>query len=99
MTGFRLRLFVAGRTPRAETAVDNLRELCERQLGDGSYKLEIIDVLENPELAEEERILMTPTLVKSVPLPVRRIVGDLSDAEAVARALGFRKQHVGGTHE
>lgn len=89
MTSVRLRLYVAGRTTRAETAIDNLRRLCEERLGADAYELDIVDVLEHPGSAEQDRILMTPTLVKQTPLPVRRIVGDMSDLDGVSRALGL----------
>jgi circadian clock protein KaiB len=78
-----LKLFVTGRTTRSERAVANLRRLCDRELP-GRYELMIIDILERPHLAEEERIMATPTLVRVMPRPVRRVVGDLSD-EAQAR--------------
>jgi circadian clock protein KaiB len=77
---------VAGKTPRAEQAIENLRRICEQDL-DGRYELDIIDVLENPELAEEARILATPTLIKQLPPPLRRVIGDLSDKEKVLMGL------------
>ena len=83
-------MFVTGASPRTSTAIANLKRICDQEL-EGSYDLEIIDVLENPEVAEDERILATPTLIKSLPLPLRRVIGDLSDTEKVL--LGLELQH------
>ena len=84
-----LRLFVTGASTRTATAISNLRRICDEELS-GSYDLEIIDVQEQPELAEDERILATPTLIKSLPLPLRRVIGDLSDKEKVLLGLELR---------
>ncbi|HKX28094.1 MAG TPA: circadian clock KaiB family protein [Blastocatellia bacterium] len=81
-----LQLYIAGLTPRSERAIANLRRLCEQELGD-QYQMVIIDVLERPQLAEDERILVTPTLVKPLPLPSRRVIGDLSDGKKVLLEL------------
>lgn len=81
-----LRLFVTGASTRTATAISNLRRICEQEL-DGQFDLEIIDVLEFPELAEDEKILATPTLIKSLPLPLRRVIGDLSNTEKVLLGL------------
>jgi circadian clock protein KaiB len=86
-----LRLFVTGKTPRAELAIANLRKICEEELK-GEYELEIIDVLEHPELAEEERILATPTLVKQLPPPLRRVIGDLTNKEKVLFGLAVKPE-------
>ena len=83
-----LKLYVVGQKPNTVRAIHNLRKLLKERLRDG-YSLQVIDLLENPQLAEEEMILATPTLVKSVPPPVRRIVGDLGDAEKVLIELGL----------
>ena len=83
---FILKLYVAGRTTRTEQAISNLRAICEQELA-GVYQLAVIDVLERPQLAEDERILATPTLVKELPLPLRRVVGDLSNRERVLIGL------------
>ncbi len=83
---YRLTLYVTGNTPRSERAIANLLKLCRHHLA-GRYDLSIVDVLEDPETAEEERILVTPTLVKEAPSPVQRIIGDLSDLEAVLMGL------------
>ena len=81
-----LRLYVSGRTQRTEQAIRNLQKMCEGRL-QGRYSLEVMDVLEKPELAEEEHILATPTLIRYSPPPVRRIVGDLSNAKKVLEGL------------
>jgi circadian clock protein KaiB len=77
---------VTGSTPRTKLAVANLRQICEAELG-AEYDLEIIDVLEQPQVAEDQRILATPTLVKQLPPPLRRVIGDLSDREKVLLGL------------
>ena len=81
-----LKLYVAGRTTRAQQAITLLRKVCEEEL-QGQYDLVIIDVLERPQLAEDEKILATPTLIRELPLPMRRIIGDLSDKEKVLIGL------------
>lgn len=81
-----LKLYVTGKTPRAEKAIANLRRICEEELH-GQYELNIIDVLEHPQLAEDEKILATPTLIKRLPPPLRRVIGDLSDKEKVLLGL------------
>lgn len=82
-------MYVTGSSPRAETAIANLRRICEEEL-QGQYALEIIDVLEHPEMAETDRILATPTLVKQLPPPLRRVIGDLSDKDKVLLGLEVR---------
>ena len=77
---------MTGRTPRSEQAIANLMRIVEQEL-DGSYDLEVIDVLERPQLAEDERIVATPTLIKELPPPLRRIIGDLTDREQVLLGL------------
>lgn len=79
-------MYVTGKTPRAEKAIANLRRICREEL-QGQYQLEIIDVLEHPQLAEDEKILATPTLIKRLPPPLRRVIGDLSDTEKVLLGL------------
>ena len=83
---YRLRLYITGRTSHSIRAIENLRQICESELK-GQYEVEVIDVLENPRLAENEKILATPTLVKRLPEPVRKIIGDLSDREKVLLGL------------
>jgi circadian clock protein KaiB len=84
-----LRLYVTGTSPRAQVAIANLRRICEQELR-GQYELEVIDVLEHPEEAEREKILATPTLIKQLPPPLRRVIGDLSDKEKVLLGLEVR---------
>lgn len=84
-----LKLYVSGKTPRAELAIANIRRICEEEL-EGRYQLEIIDVLEHPQAAEDDRILATPTLIKQLPPPLRRVIGDLTDKEKVLFGLAVR---------
>ena len=86
MNKFKLRLYVTGKTAKSARAIANLKEICERDLK-GLYELEIIDVLESPQLAENEKILATPTLIKDLPPPLKRIIGDLSNSEKVLLGL------------
>jgi circadian clock protein KaiB len=81
-----LKLYVTGTSSRAELAVNNLRRICEEELK-GRYELQVIDVMAQPQLAEDEKILATPTLIKQLPLPLRRVIGDLSDREKVLLGL------------
>ena len=83
---YRLRLYITGRTSHSMRAIENLRDICENELR-GQFEVEVVDVLENPRLAENEKILATPTLVKKLPEPVRKIIGDLSDREKVLLGL------------
>jgi circadian clock protein KaiB len=84
-----LRLYVAGPTPRAMTALANLKKLCEEHLA-GLYQIEVIDLLENPQLARGDQILAVPTLVRKLPTPIKKIIGDLSDSERVLVGLDLR---------
>ena len=81
-----LQLYIAGHTPRSETAIANLRRICEVAWS-GPYELVVIDVLECPHLATAEQILVTPTLIRTSPPPLRRVVGDLSSTEKVLLGL------------
>jgi circadian clock protein KaiB len=81
---------VTGRSPRAEVAIANLRRICEEDLG-GAYELEIIDVLEDPDAAERDKVLATPTLIKQLPPPIRRVIGDLSNKEKVLFGLDVQR--------
>jgi len=83
-----LRLYVAGKTEKSVTAVTNLRKYCEEHLK-GQYKIEVIDLMEKPQLAEGDQILAVPTLVRKVPEPIRKIIGDLSDKEKVLVGLNI----------
>ncbi len=85
---YTFRLYVAGQTERSQTAEANLRALCDNHLG-GRYELEVIDVVERPDVAEAERILATPMVVRLAPVPPRRVIGDLSDDRRAAAALGI----------
>ncbi len=84
-----LRLYVAGQTPKSVAALANLRKYCEQHLK-GRYELEVIDLLVNPQLAEGDQILAIPTLVRKVPEPIRKIIGDLSNEERVLVGLDVR---------
>jgi circadian clock protein KaiB len=84
-----LRLYVAGQTPKCITAFANLKKLCEDHLA-GRYRIQVIDLLENPTLAEGDEIFAIPTLVRKLPEPVRRIIGDLSNTERVLVGLQLR---------
>lgn len=88
MNRFNLKLFITGRTPRSEYAIVNLRRICETTL-EGKADINIVDVLEDPAQAEEEKILATPTLIKTYPPPMRRVIGDLSDTGNVLLGLGL----------
>ena len=84
----KLYLYMSGETPPSVASAYNLRVLLDKELKD-QYSLEVIDVLDNPQRADEDNILATPTLVKASPLPERRVVGDLSDKEKILTALGL----------
>lgn len=88
MNNYVLTLYVAGQTVRSQRAVDNLRRICEDALA-GRYELQVVDVLEQPELAEQRKILATPTLIRELPPPARWLIGDLSDAHKVLVGLGI----------
>jgi circadian clock protein KaiB len=91
MNKYLLKLFITGQTIRSGRAITNLRRIIEKELGT-EYELVIIDVLEQPQVAEDEKILATPTLIKEFPLPVRRIIGDLSDTKQVLLGLELLHQ-------
>lgn len=82
-----LKLYVSGLTPRSRRAIANLQKLCEAHLA-GRYELEIIDIYQQPGLAKGEQIIAAPTLVKKLPLPLRRVIGDMSDPGRVLMVLG-----------
>ena len=86
---FLLRLYITGQSPKSERAIANMRRICEQELH-GQYELSVIDILERPQLAEDEKILATPSLVKELPLPLRRVIGDLSDTEKVLLGLDLQ---------
>jgi circadian clock protein KaiB len=83
-----LRLYVAGQSPKALTAFANLKKICDEQL-EGKYSIEVIDLLINPRLGSEDQIFAVPTLVRKLPVPVRKIIGDLSDTERVLVGLNL----------
>lgn len=85
---YRLRLYVSGATPRSTRAIENIKALGERRLA-GRYDLEVIDAYQQAELARDDQIIVLPTLIKSLPGPLRRLVGDLSDEEQVLLGLGL----------
>lgn len=90
---YELRLYVAGKTVKSVTALTNLKKYCEEHLK-GKYSIEVIDLLVQPQLAEGDQILAIPTLVKKVPEPVRKIIGDLSNEEKVLVGLDIRAKKI-----
>ncbi len=86
---YRLRLYVAGQTPKSIAAFNNLKKICDEKL-EGRYHIEIVDLLENPKLAKGDQILAIPTLVRRLPPPIKKIIGDLSDKEKVLVGLDLR---------
>jgi circadian clock protein KaiB len=86
-----LRLYVTGMTPRSERAIQNVRAICEDHL-QGRYELQVIDVYQQPALAKGEQIIAAPTLIKKLPLPLRRIIGDMSDEERLLIGLDIRRK-------
>ena len=89
-----LRLYVAGQTPKSMAALQNLTRLCEEHLS-GRYRIEVIDLHQNPRLAKEDEIVAIPTLVRKLPDPIRRVIGDLSNVERTL--VGLQLQPVGGS--
>ena len=86
-----LRLYVTGRSAMSLRAIENLREVCEEHMA-GRYRLEIVDLLENPRLAADDQILAVPTVVRTLPAPMRKLVGDLSDTDHLLVGLQLRPQ-------
>jgi circadian clock protein KaiB len=86
-----LRLYIAGETPRAIAAFENLKNICEEHLA-GRYHIEVIDLVKNPQLARGDQILAVPTLVRKLPPPIRKIIGDLSNTERVLVGLDIRQR-------
>ncbi len=84
-----LRLYVAGQTPRSLAALGNLKRLCEEHLH-GRYRIEVVDLLVNPQLSRDDQIVAVPTLVRKLPEPMKKIIGDLSDTERVLVGLQLR---------
>src|SRR5688572_2016999 len=88
-SAYRLRLYVAGQTPKSVLALTNLKQICEEHL-QGRYEIEVIDLLENPQLARGDQILALPTLVRRLPEPIKKIIGDLSNKERVLVGLDLQ---------
>jgi len=89
-TRYVLRLYITGATPRSTRAISNIRKICEEHL-DGRYDLEVIDITQYPSLAEGEQIIAAPTLIKKLPLPLRRFIGDMSQTERILLGLDLRE--------
>lgn len=90
-----LRLYVAGQTAKSVTAFANLKRICEQHIT-GKYNIEVVDLLKNPKLAKGDQILAIPTLVRKLPIPIRKILGDLSDTERVLIGLDLRQMEEQG---
>ena len=88
---FELRLYVAGQTPKAIRAFENLRKICDEHLA-GRYRIEVIDLLKDPQLGKGDQILALPTLVRRLPIPIKKIIGDLSNTERVLVGLDLRER-------
>ncbi len=86
-----LRLYITGMTPNSKRAVENIKNICEQHLP-GRYDLVVIDIFQQPTLAEGEQIIAVPTLIKQLPHPLRRLIGDMSDTEKVLFGLDLRKE-------
>jgi circadian clock protein KaiB len=86
---WQLRLYVAGQTPKSLAAFANLKRICEEHLA-GEFEIEVIDLIENPRLAKDDQIVAIPTLVRKLPQPIRKIIGDLSDTERTLVGLQLR---------
>jgi circadian clock protein KaiB len=87
-----LRLYVAGDSPKSRAALTNLRRICEEQLPGGGYEIEVIDLLEQPKLAKTHQIVAIPTLIRQLPEPMKRVIGDLSDADKAMLSLDLSKR-------
>ncbi len=88
---FVFSLFIAGMSPQSRRAVDNITKLCDRHLA-GRCELQIVDIYQQPELAQEEQLVAVPTLIKKLPFPLRRFIGDLSDTDRVLVRLDIRRR-------
>jgi circadian clock protein KaiB len=98
VTDYSFKVYITGETARSSAAVANLRALCEARVA-GLYELEIVDVLDRPDLAEDDRIIATPAVIRLAPLPRRRVIGDLSDPSLAATALGFPDSQAGASRK
>ncbi len=92
--GYVLRLYVAGMTPRSNRAIANIKTICDEYLH-GRYSLEVIDIYKRPSLADGEQIIAAPTLLKKLPLPLRRFIGDMSNTEKIIVGLDLRSKRAG----
>ena len=92
MQKFQLRLYIMGQSSKSRIAIENLKDLCKNELKD-QYELTVIDVLERPQLAENEKIIATPTLIKDLPPPLKRVIGDLSNRDKVLLGLDIQPQN------
>ena len=93
-----LKLYVVGRTIRSERAIANLRRICEEDLK-CAFKIAVVDILEHPQLAEDEKIIATPVVIRELPQPMRRVIGDLSDAEKVLIGLDLHAVRTAPAHK
>ena len=89
---YKLKLYVTGTTPRSQQAIVNIRKICDEHL-EGRYELEVIDIAQHPTLAKGEQIIAAPTLIKKLPLPIRRFIGDMSQTERILVGLDLRHIH------
>lgn len=89
-----MKLYVSGATPRSSRAIENIRNFCEEHLK-GRYELEIVDIYQQPELLKHDEVVAAPTLIKELPLPLRKLIGDMSDEEKIMIGLNIkpRKEH------
>ena len=88
-----LRLYVTGMTPKSTRAITNVRKLCEQYLK-GAYELKVIDIYQQPKLAKGEQIIATPTLIKKLPLPLRKLIGDMSDTERFLVGIDLKSRNL-----
>ena len=86
-----LKLYISGMTPKSIRAIENIRRICEEHLK-GRYELEVIDVFQHPEQARKEQVIAAPTLIKKLPLPLRRYIGDLSESERILIGLEIKEK-------
>ena len=90
---YALNLYITGRTPRSAASLQNLRDICDQYLS-GRFELRVIDIYQQPELARDAQIVAAPTLIKNLPLPIRKLVGDLSNRKQVLLALGLSAEQL-----
>ena len=93
-----LRLYVTGMTPKSTQAITNVQKLCEKHLA-GRYELKVIDIYQQPKLAKGEQIIAAPTLIKKLPLPLRRLIGDMSDTERFLVGIGLKPKEFMSTNQ